>query len=140
MELPRFHRMRGTLYRLEGSACRACGARAFPPRAVCGLCRSADTAPAAFSGRGRLYSFTRVVQPLRGFASVAPYAVGMVRLAEGPLITAQLADTEGVELRLGMEMEMVTRKIRDASENGLIVYGYKFRPSLRPADDEAGSR
>jgi uncharacterized OB-fold protein len=140
VELPRFHRLRSALYRLEGSACRACGARAFPPRAVCGACRSADQAPAAFSGRGRLYSFTRIAQPPRGFASVAPYAVGMVRLDEGPLVTAQLADADGVDLRVDMEVEMVTRKIRDACENGFIVYGYKFRPLLRPAVREPGTR
>lgn len=133
MNLPRHHRMRTAMYRLEGSACRACGARAFPPRAVCAACRSTDRAPAAFSGRGRLWSFTRVVQPPRGFAAAAPYAVGMVRLEEGPLVTAQLADTEGVDLRIDMEMEMVTRRIRDYAENGLVVYGYKFRPALRPA-------
>jgi len=86
-----------------------------------------------FSGRGRLYSFTRVVQPPRGFATVAPYAVGMVRLDEGPMVTAQLTDVEGLELSLDMEVEMCTRKIRDASENGFIVYGYKFRPLLRPS-------
>jgi len=139
MELPRHHRMRGALYRLEGSVCRACGARSFPPRAVCAACRSAEVAPAAFSGRGRLWSFTRVAQPPRGFASVAPYAVGMVRLEEGPLVTAQLADTEGVDLHIDMEVEMVTRRIKEASENGLIVYGYKFRPTLRPAGSGSGA-
>jgi scaffold protein (connect acetoacetyl-CoA thiolase and HMG-CoA synthase) len=138
MELPRYHRLRGALYRLEGSACRGCEARAFPARTVCAACGSRDTAPFTFSGRGILWSFARVAQAPRGFASVAPYAVGMVRLAEGPLVTAQLADAEGVDLAIGMEMEMVTRKIRDAQENGFIVYGYKFRPALRPAP-QAGS-
>ena len=133
MELPRYHRLRGALYRLEGSLCSACGARAFPARPICAACKSADLEKAAFSGRGSLWSFTRIAQPPRGFASVAPYAVGMVRLSEGPLVTAQLTDTEGVDLAIGMEMEMVTRKIRDAQENGFIVYGYKFRPVLRAA-------
>jgi scaffold protein (connect acetoacetyl-CoA thiolase and HMG-CoA synthase) len=140
MNLPRHHRMRTALYRLEGSVCRACGARAFPPRGVCAACRSTDHEPAPFSGRGRLYSFTRVVQPPRGFAATAPYAVGMVRLEEGPLVTAQLADTDGVDLCIDMEMEMVTRRIRDYSENGLVVYGYKFRPALRPAPSGGGER
>ncbi len=133
MELPRYHRLRNALYRLEGSVCRACGARAFPARPRCQACGKGETAPLAFSGRGRLYSFTRVAQPPRGFATVAPYAVGMVRLDEGPMVTAQLADVEGLELTLDMEVEMCTRKIRDASENGFIVYGYKFRPALRPS-------
>tara|TARA_B100000949_G_scaffold108717_1_gene96505 strand:+ start:405 stop:671 length:267 start_codon:yes stop_codon:yes gene_type:complete len=69
-----------------------------------------------------------MTQSPRGFANVGPYAVGMVRLDEGPLIMAQLTDVEGVELRIGMPVEMVTRKIQENSAHGYIVYGYKFRP------------
>jgi hypothetical protein len=36
-------------------------------------------------------------------------------------------DLEDVEI--GMPVEMVTRKLREEGEDGLIVYGYKFRPS-----------
>jgi len=133
MELPRYHRMRQTLYNLEGSACSACGGRYFPPRPLCPACKKDTLSPHRFNGRGTLYSFTRVTQPPRGFASVAPYAVGMVRLDEGPLVTAQLSDTDGVDLTIGMPVEMVTRKIRDVAEHGFIVYGYKFRPRLREA-------
>jgi len=61
---------------------------------------------------------------------MAPYTVGMVRLEEGPLVSTQLADADGVELAVGMPLEMVTRRIRDADEHGYIVYGYKFRPLL----------
>ena len=64
---------------------------------------------------------------------MAPYTAGMVRLEEGPLVSAQLADVDGVDIAIGMPLEMVTRKIRDAEEHGYIVYGYKFRPLLRPA-------
>ena len=130
VELPRYHRLRGAYYRLEGSACPACPVRYFPPRAVCPACRTAGLRMFAFCGRGTLYSFSRVLQPPRGFASMAPYAVGMVRLEEGPLISCQLADTDGVDLSIGMPVEMVTRKLRDAEEHGYIVYGYKFRPRL----------
>jgi len=35
-------------------------------------------------------------------------------------------------VRIGMPVEMVTRKIRnDGSDRGIIVYGYKFRPAVR---------
>jgi len=131
MELPRYHRLRRPYYRLEGSACGACARRFFPPRPVCPSCRTAGLEPFTFSGRASLYSWSRVLQPARGFAPMAPYFVGMVRLEEGPLISAQLADVDGVDLAFGMALEMVTRKIRDAEEHGYIVYGYKFRPVLR---------
>jgi scaffold protein (connect acetoacetyl-CoA thiolase and HMG-CoA synthase) len=131
VELPRYHRLRGPYYRLEGSVCPACSRRYFPPRPVCPSCGTARLESFAFSGRGTLYSWSRVLQPPRGFASLAPYTVGMIRLEEGPLVSAQLADVDGVDLAIGMPLEMVTRKIRDAEEHGYIVYGYKFRPILR---------
>jgi len=62
---------------------------------------------------------------------MAPYLIGMVRLEEGPLVSAQLADADGVDLTIGMPVEMVARRLRDADEHGYIVYGYKFRPLLR---------
>jgi hypothetical protein len=35
-------------------------------------------------------------------------------------------------VRIGMPVEMVTRKIRnDGSDRGMIVYGYKFRPVMQ---------
>jgi scaffold protein (connect acetoacetyl-CoA thiolase and HMG-CoA synthase) len=132
MELPRFHRLRGPYYRLEGSSCAGCSRTFFPPRPVCPSCKNTGLASFAFSGRGTLYSWSRVQQPARGYASMAPYLVGMVRLEEGPLVSAQLTDADGVDLAIGMPVEMVTRKIRDADEHGYIVYGYKFRPLLRP--------
>jgi len=131
MELPRYHRMRGTLYRLLGSACRKCAHRIFPPRTVCPRCKGQDLEPLAFSGRGTLYSFTRVLQPPRGFTNFGTYNVGMVRLDEGPMVSAQIADADGTELQIGLPVEMVTRKLKDAEEHGFILYGYKFRPRVR---------
>jgi hypothetical protein len=54
----------------------------------------------------------------------------LIKLEEGPLITAQLTDTDSEEVKIGMPVEMVTRKLRTQGEEGLIVYGYKFRPQL----------
>ena len=134
MDLPRFHRLRGAYYRLEGSLCRGCGARRFPARRICSDCRSADQDIQRFSGRGVLWSLTRLRQAPRGHASLAPYAVGMVRLDEGPMVTAQIVEDGGEEPRPGCALEMVTRKVRDAHEHGLIVYGYKFRTVGKEAE------
>ena len=37
-------------------------------------------------------------------------------------------DVDNDQARVGMEVEMVTRKLREYGEDGVIVYGYKFRP------------
>ena len=133
MQLPRYHRLRRSFYRLEGTRCASCERRFFPPRTLCPDCRSTDLATHRFSGSGTLYSYSHMNQAPRGFANIAPYTVGMVRLDEGPLIMAQLTDIEGVELHIGMAVEMVTRKLQESSEHGYIVYGYKFRPLISPA-------
>ena len=40
MEIPRHWRLRSQRYRLEGSACSACGQGSFPPRRVCPHCKA----------------------------------------------------------------------------------------------------
>jgi uncharacterized OB-fold protein len=86
--------------------------------------------PYALSGRGTVYSFTVVHQPPDGYEGQAPYLLAMVRLEEGPLVTAQLTDCDAAEAAVDMPVEMVTRKLRDLGPDGLIVYAYKFRPVL----------
>jgi hypothetical protein len=41
-----------------------------------------------------------------------------------------LTDLDSDEAYIGMPVEMVTRKLREEGEEGMIVYGYKFRPPL----------
>jgi uncharacterized OB-fold protein len=67
------------------------------------------------------------------FEEYTPYTVALVKLAEGPLITAQLTDVDTDEVSIGMPVEMVTRKLSQEGEEGQILYGYKFRPLLRQA-------
>lgn len=121
-------RLREQRYRLVGNLCLKCGTKHFPPRQVCPECRGTEFEPFRFSGKGELYSFTTLRQPPAGFEPYAPYSVGMIRLDEGPMVEAMLTDMDADELEIGLRMEMVTRKIRDEGERGLLVYGYKFRP------------
>jgi uncharacterized OB-fold protein len=64
----------------------------------------------------------------RPAAEQAPYTVALIKLAEGPLVTAQLTDVEKNQIKIGMPVEMTTRVLQTNGERGLIVYGYKFRP------------
>jgi uncharacterized OB-fold protein len=54
-----------------------------------------------------------------------------VQLDEGPLVTAQLTDLDRPP-EIGMPVEMVIRKLRTDGAKGIIIYGPKFRPVLRP--------
>ncbi len=80
-------------------------------------------------GTGEVYSYTTVTDPPAGFEDQAPYVLALVKLDEGPMVTAQLTDLDG-PIEIGMRVEMVTRKLRTEGQEGIIVYGYKFRPLL----------
>ncbi|MBI5356801.1 OB-fold domain-containing protein [Candidatus Collierbacteria bacterium] len=96
-----------------------------------------------FSGIGAIYSWTRVERDHApaGFVDSAPYYVVLVGLDEGPRVTAMLTDldvsspVEG-RIKIGQKVEMVTKKLQQEGERGMIVYGYKFRPVLEQAPPE----
>ena len=128
MDLPRYHRLRSSYYRLEGERCASCEAIQFPPRAACGSCRGTELESHPLSGRGEVYSYTEMTQAAEGFAP--PHLMALVRLEEGVLLAAQLTDTDPADVEIGMPVEMVTRRLRELGPRGFLVYGYKFRPLL----------
>ena len=81
--------------------------------------------------KGEVYSYTTIYEAPSGYDANAPYTVALVKLKEGPMITAQLTDFGDQPVEIGMPVEMVTRRMRnDGDERGIIVYGYKFRPAV----------
>ena len=127
-------RLKDQRYRLEGTVCGNCGTKFFPPREVCTECKSTQTesplrmTPHEFDGHGELYSFTILHSAPIGYEEQLPYAVGMIKLDEGPMVEAQITDVNFADLKIGERMEVVTRKLREYGKEGMIVYGYKFRP------------
>lgn len=83
-----------------------------------------------FSGQGTVYSFTTVTEAPEGYEDQAPYVVALIKLDEGPLLTAQITDFDGA-IDIGDRVEMVTRKLTTEGTRGMIVYGYKFRKVLQ---------
>jgi hypothetical protein len=131
MEVPRHWRLKKQRYALVGEVCPHCQAKIFPPRDVCPECGGEAKTAYAFSGKGEVYSFTRMGNAPAGFEEQAPYTVALIKLQEGPIVTAQLTDLGNQEVQIGMPVEMVTRKLRsDDGEKGILVYGYKFRPAM----------
>jgi uncharacterized OB-fold protein len=135
MEVPRHWRLKKQRYALIGEVCPHCDAKIFPPRDVCPECGGEARLPFSFSGRGEIFSYTVMHDAPAGFELTTPYTVALVKLEEGPVVTAQLTDLGEEAVKIGMPVEMVTRRLReDGDERGILVYGYKFRPLL------AGSR
>jgi uncharacterized OB-fold protein len=130
MEISRNWRLQKQRYGLVGEVCPHCDAKIFPPRDVCPNCAGEAKTPFAFSGRGEVYSYTTVYDAPEGYEANAPYTVAIIKLVEGPMVTAQLTDVDNGKISIGQPVEMVTRKLREDGDKGMLVYGYKFRPQL----------
>jgi hypothetical protein len=127
MEISRHWRLRQQRYALVGEVCPHCEEKIFPPRDVCPNCAQEAKTPYVFSGKGEVYSYTTVYDAPEGYEGNAPYTVALIKLEEGPMITAQLTDVDNGGVTIGTPVEMVTRKLREDGERGMLVYGYKFR-------------
>ena len=116
-------------YNLIGSKCTNCGELYFPPRVVCPICRrKGKIENVQFKGKGKIYTFSIVETPTSDFKTIAPYAVAIIELDEGVKLTSQIVECDLDKIEIGDPVEMVFRKIREDGKDGVISYGFKFKP------------
>ena len=115
-------RLKKNRYNLIGAKCNGCGVVHFPPRAFCLNCgKDEGMGEHMLAGSGTIESFTKIRVAPDGFES--PYNIALIRLDEGPLITAQVVDEE---IGIGGCVKVVFRKIFEDGRDGIIHYGFKF--------------
>ncbi len=139
MSVPSYWRESKYRYRLIGSVCLSCGRRFYPPRKVCPVCHSHEMQEIKLPERGRIVSYTIIHYPPEGYEKCAPYAVAVIELSDGTRVLGQLTDVDISEVKTGMEVEAVFRRITEEGKDGIIEYGIKFRPVLRTSSQEAES-
>jgi hypothetical protein len=101
----------------------------MPGRIVCPTCRrKGKITEYKFKGFGKLYSHTIVRVAPEDYEYEIPYILGIIELEEGARIMAQITDCDVENVKDGMAVEVVFRKIHDDSPEGLITYGFKFKP------------
>lgn len=119
---------------LLGSRCEQCGTHYFPVTSHCRnpACSGGQLREVGLSRRGQLYSFTvqsyRPPPPFR-MEPWAPYAIGVLELPEGLRIMGMLSGVPFADLRIGMELEVISEPLYSDAE-GRPVVTYKF---ARPA-------
>jgi len=125
--VPLFWRMKKSKYGLIGTRCVTCNYLYFPPRPLCPKCRSkGKIEDFQFSGEGKIISFTIIRVPPEGFEKYTPYAVGMIKMKEGPLLEGQIVgDVNSVDI--GQSVKTVFRRIYEDNSDGLIHYGLKWK-------------
>ncbi len=129
MAVPRFWREIPNRYNLIGTKCGNCETVFFPPRYVCPKCRRiGKLEPYQLKGRGKIVSYTVVHVPPNGFEIQTPYVIAIVELEEGPRVTSQITDCNPEDVKIGDEVEIAFRHMGEEGKDGIIYYGYKFKP------------
>jgi uncharacterized OB-fold protein len=90
--------------RLMGLKCSRCGAIICPPRSICRNCFADSFEWIELKGRGRLLTYTIIHFPPTQFQALAPYAVGIVKLEEGPHLPGMIRNVNLEQLRIGMDL------------------------------------
>jgi hypothetical protein len=93
--------------------CITCGHTQLYPRAVCTACGRQELELVASSGRGRVYSFSVVHRSVDPARFVAPYAVALVQLEEGPVLTTNLVTESFDALRCDQPVSVTWEALPD---------------------------
>jgi uncharacterized protein len=102
--------------------CKACGHKWFPPTfPACAKCASMDIGWFETGGRGTIYSYVVVVQPIVGaFIGAVPYVVAIIELDDCKEAGGSVTRVAGVmlneesEVAVGLPCEVVYEETNDS--------------------------
>ena len=78
--------------------------------------------------KGKIITWTMIYVAGSEFKKFAPYPVAVIQLEEGKKITAPIVDYEKGDLRIGSEVKVILRKVREGDKEDVLVYGVKLKP------------
>jgi uncharacterized OB-fold protein len=111
--------------RLHGTKCPECGTVQFPITSVCQACRnSAGLREVALGRTGHVFTFTK---DFLYDAPVQPTVMVVIDLDGGGRFMCQMTDVDEREVRIGMPVELVLRRLREGGHNHH--YYWKCRPA-----------
>jgi len=90
--------------RLMGLRCSRCKKITIPPRALCSHCGNSALEWMELSGKGRLVTYTVIHISPAQFQAFAPYAVGIIELADGVRLPGMIRNVRFESLKVGMEL------------------------------------
>jgi uncharacterized OB-fold protein len=125
-----WYRTKAGRYRIEGTQCKKCGEKYFPPRTglICPACheRAMEPYQCAQTGEVVTAALDDVGFPAVGYGDALPRVQAIVRLDDGiHLMVDILQVTDPSEVQPGSRVKMVLRKHK-REDAGAWVYGYGF--------------
>jgi len=111
---------------LIGSVCQDCGARLFPPAAVCPECMSERMAELPLSREGTLYAWSVVHVAPKGWKT--PYIAGYVDLPEQVRVFTHVVGARPDELQSDMKVRLTSANL-GIGDDGQPLDSYAFTPA-----------
>ena len=100
--------------KIEGTVCKECGAKYFPPRADCAKCFSNQMDWFEMPKKGKLETFTTASYAPFGFEADPPYTMGVVDFGSNLKLFARLAkEIKSEEVKVGMDVTIRPLKYDD---------------------------
>jgi len=100
--------------KVEGTVCKDCGAKYFPPRADCAKCFSKNMDWFEMPKKGKLETFTTAQYAPFGFEGDPPYTMGVVDFGGGLKLFARLEKgIKSEELKVDMDVKIRPLKYDD---------------------------
>ncbi|MEM0453647.1 MAG: Zn-ribbon domain-containing OB-fold protein [Sulfolobales archaeon] len=131
LSIPRYWRRRFDYYSIRVAECLDCGKRIYPRKHICPYCKSRNIKTIPSAGIGEVITYTVSYYRIEGDEESIPKIVALIKLEEGPLVIGELVDVDLSEVREGIKVEAVLRKLKTDDPSGLIYYGVKFRPVIK---------
>jgi uncharacterized OB-fold protein len=93
--------------KIDGTVCKKCGTRFFPPRADCSVCFSKDMDWFDMPQNGKLETYTTATYAPAGFEGDPPYTMGVVDFGNGLKLIARLDKAVKPEdMKVGMNVSV----------------------------------
>lgn len=92
--------------RLMAAKCDNCENLLLPPRPMCTKCFSTNLKWVELKKSGKLLTYTVIHIPPPQFQSMAPYAVGIIKLEEGPHLPGIIQGIKPEEIKVGMDLKI----------------------------------
>ena len=98
-----FYKMVGQR-RLMAAKCKRCGSLHAPPRLICTKCYANQLEWVELGNKGKLLTYTVIHVSPKQFESLIPYAVGIVKLEDGPQLPGMIRGVDPDKIRVGMDL------------------------------------
>lgn len=124
-------RKKENYYTIRLTKCRGCNRISFPGRLRCPYCGSKNVEYVSSKGIGILIDYTVSYFRREGDEESMPRILGLIKLDDGVVVPGEITDVDPNEIKEGMRVEAVLRRLSSDDPYGLIYYGLKFMPILK---------